>query len=239
METQDRIAIENLVEDMALCDDKNAFIKLMDKACDNLGFEHFAFGLKKRAPFATSTLAMANNYTDAWNDRYQNQGLVFNDPLVGRALRSSSAIDWNELYDEGLPFWQEARVHGLVSGWSNPVHSPDGTGSMISFSRGQSSYSKQELVRKTPYMLWVSHVADQKFRQFMLDKPLEPADYQLTRREVEMLKWAADGKTTFEIAMILNISQKTVEFHHGNAMRKFGTPNITATVVKAMLSGAI
>lgn len=45
---------------------------------------------------------------------------------------------------------------------------------------------------------------------------------QLTRREVQCLRWAAAGKTDPEIAIILSLSNSTVRFHLRNAAAKMG-----------------
>jgi DNA-binding CsgD family transcriptional regulator len=37
--------------------------------------------------------------------------------------------------------------------------------------------------------------------------------YTLSNREIEVLKWAALGKTSWEMSMILEISERTVNFH--------------------------
>jgi LuxR family transcriptional regulator len=61
----------------------------------------------------------------------------------------------------------------------------------------------------------------------------------LTSREVEILQWTADGKTASEIADILDLSDHTVTFHLGNAVRKLGCANKTAAVVKAAMLGLL
>lgn len=49
---------------------------------------------------------------------------------------------------------------------------------------------------------------------------LAPA--QLSRREVQCVRWAAAGKTTAEIGTILSLSVSTVRFHLRNAAEKLG-----------------
>ncbi|WP_029077510.1 helix-turn-helix transcriptional regulator [Bradyrhizobium sp. th.b2] len=57
-------------------------------------------------------------------------------------------------------------------------------------------------------------------------------DHTLTAKEVVCLRWCKEGKTNWEIGEILSISEKTVEFHLGNSMRKLGASNrITAVMV--------
>jgi DNA-binding CsgD family transcriptional regulator len=47
-------------------------------------------------------------------------------------------------------------------------------------------------------------------------------DASLTRREAQVMKWAAAGKTDLEIGIILSLSVSTVRFHLRNAAGKLG-----------------
>jgi DNA-binding NarL/FixJ family response regulator len=55
----------------------------------------------------------------------------------------------------------------------------------------------------------------------------------LADREVETLTWAARGKTSAEIARILGLSKRTVDFHINNARSKLGVATRTQAVMKA------
>jgi len=55
----------------------------------------------------------------------------------------------------------------------------------------------------------------------------------LNDREVECLTWSARGKTSPEIATILSIAKRTVNFHIENACRKLNVSTRTEAVVKA------
>jgi LuxR family transcriptional regulator len=59
----------------------------------------------------------------------------------------------------------------------------------------------------------------------------------LTPREIEILKWTAEGKTAADIAIILSMKERTVHFHVANAVQKMGVSNKTSAVVQAALSG--
>jgi DNA-binding NarL/FixJ family response regulator len=55
----------------------------------------------------------------------------------------------------------------------------------------------------------------------------------LNDRETECLTWSARGKTSPEIATILGLSKRTVNFHIENACRKLNVSTRTEAVVKA------
>lgn len=66
-----------------------------------------------------------------------------------------------------------------------------------------------------------------------------PAASRLSKREVECLRWAAIGKTDFEISMIMERSRATVRFHIHNASTKLDAVNRSQTVFKAAQLGYI
>jgi DNA-binding NarL/FixJ family response regulator len=61
-----------------------------------------------------------------------------------------------------------------------------------------------------------------------------PKGVTLNEREIEALTWAARGKTSAEIAPILGLSKRTVDFHIDNARAKLGTATRIEAVIKAI-----
>ena len=70
-------------------------------------------------------------------------------------------------------------------------------------------------------------------------KLMPEAEAQLTARETEVMRWTAEGKTSSEIADILNISERTANFHIANAITKLNAPNKTAAVIRAGMLGML
>lgn len=60
-----------------------------------------------------------------------------------------------------------------------------------------------------------------------------------TAREIEVLKWIANGKSDWQIGQILHISDKTVNFHVENMKRKCGVATRMQVVVQAVHQGKI
>jgi DNA-binding NarL/FixJ family response regulator len=56
---------------------------------------------------------------------------------------------------------------------------------------------------------------------------------ELHEREVETLTWVARGKTSAEIAQILGLTKRTVDFHLDNARVKLGATTRTQAAIKA------
>jgi DNA-binding response OmpR family regulator len=62
---------------------------------------------------------------------------------------------------------------------------------------------------------------------------LWPKTIELNEREVEVLTWVARGKTSMEIAQILGLTKRTIDFHIDNARAKLGAATRTEAVIKA------
>lgn len=57
---------------------------------------------------------------------------------------------------------------------------------------------------------------------------------KLTLRELEVVQLVAEGKSTKEVAITLDLSVKTVETHRNNIMRKLGVHNLCHVILYAV-----
>jgi DNA-binding NarL/FixJ family response regulator len=64
--------------------------------------------------------------------------------------------------------------------------------------------------------------------------PRRRSEYHLTDREREVLTWVGRGKTSSEIATILGLSERTVNFHCDQAMKRLNVINRAQAVAKAV-----
>ena len=62
-----------------------------------------------------------------------------------------------------------------------------------------------------------------------LEKP-EPTEDRITSREREILQLLSEGKSSKEVASVLDLSVKTAETHRSNIMRKLKIHNVTELV---------
>jgi DNA-binding CsgD family transcriptional regulator len=62
---------------------------------------------------------------------------------------------------------------------------------------------------------------------------------RITARESQILRWIAAGKSDWAIGRILNISDKTVNYHAENAKRKFGVSTRIQAVLAAARNGVL
>jgi DNA-binding CsgD family transcriptional regulator len=58
--------------------------------------------------------------------------------------------------------------------------------------------------------------------------------FSLSTREREVLKWLKLGKTSWDISVILRISERTVNYHVSNIMKKLDVTNRLQAVLEAV-----
>jgi DNA-binding NarL/FixJ family response regulator len=81
-----------------------------------------------------------------------------------------------------------------------------------------------------------------KAQRLLIEDVLErgsASEEKLTPREEEIVKLVVEAHTTKEIAGILHLSEKTVEHHRANAMRKLGMRDRVELVRYAIRRGLI
>lgn len=65
------------------------------------------------------------------------------------------------------------------------------------------------------------------------------APFSITEREAEALTWVARGKSSNDIAVLMNVSERTVNFHINNVIRKVGVATRVQAAIQCALLGLI
>lgn len=204
-----------------------------------LGFEWCAYGFEHPLPFTRSDCYLISNYAPSWQARYAEARYLRVDPTVLRARKSMEPMVWNDrALRDAAQFWDEARSFGLRHGWAQSCFGPSGSVGLLSLARGHEPISRAELMMKDPELRWMVNVAHAALSRYMV-RPAHPTVHGLTRREVEMMQWAADGKSARQTAQILEVSRFTVEFHLKNACRKLGAGSRAAATARAAAMGLL
>ncbi len=79
----------------------------------------------------------------------------------------------------------------------------------------------------------------QALQKLAVAEGLDADTPRFRRREIEVVEWTAEGKTSSEIAIILGLSEYTVNEYIGSAMRKLDALNRIHLVTKAIRVGII
>ena len=228
------------IEYLARCGSEEMLLRRLEQQAAELGFEYFAFGIRSPLPLTRPRVVVHNNYPADWQRRYVEQGYLSTDPSIIKALRSSLPVIWSErLFSENIQLWEEARSCRLKFGWAQSRIDGNGIQSLLTLARSDRAIPQEEVVSKAHRLLWLVSLLHQRFLDTLGGTLVPELPAKLVEREVEVLRWTAEGKTSADIAEILRISERTVNFHLNNASAKLGTCNKTAASVKAALLGLI
>jgi len=95
--------------------------------------------------------------------------------------------------------------------------------------------SSEELIKAIQevgngYRFICSEVLEILSEELLEGKEKDPGISQLTERELEIIQLVKVGKSSREIALLLNIALKTVEAHRHSILKKLKLPNTAAVV---------
>ncbi len=220
-------------------DEKILFQELI-LAARCLGFDYCAYGLRTPLPISHPRVVMLNNYPAGWQNRYDEMGYLTIDPTVQHGEHSSLPLLWSsDLFHHAREFWEEARSFGLHYGWAQSSRDTQGLRGLLTLARSCEPISEVELRENVPKMVWLTQIAHIGMARCLSTKLQPTVEVQLTERERSVLRWTADGKTSWEVSEILGITERTVNFHINNAVKKLGTSNKLAASVHAAMMGIL
>lgn len=161
--------------------------------------------------------------------------ILTNSPAFSTLRRSITPIVWaSDSLQSSRPDEQMEQIrqflaqYNLTAGVILPVHSADGERAAVMLMGPRGKLSLEELSELNLFIIHAYDVYDKLAnKKITHEKPL-------TTREIEVLQWAANGKTSGEIGSILSISDHTVNTYMNAAMRKLDCVNRTQLVAKAL-----
>ena len=213
--------------------------------------------------YATATLGLWHPATRQWTKQlflnlsfpetfwisYQDLDWIA-DPVVAECLRGQPHQHWSMTTGQTLLETDETRLppynpcaallmdYGVHSGYTSTV-APTGQGgsySMITFCT-QKDRTPDPRIRNI-----LSHLTPHLHQVLVREAERgagKPPDVHLSDRESEVLNWLKAGKSSWDISMVLGITERTVNFHVYNAMRKLGAFNRPQAVAIAASRGLI
>lgn len=171
---------------------------------------------------------------------YDQEGLMVNSPVL-RRLRTSTLPFFHDTSRSNWP--RDDGKTGVVATLFErfkmmrcayfPTHEPSGARGAVSFAGDREPFTPVEM-RELSYI--AIHVFDRLAEIRNLDTRITDT---LTDREIDCLNWTAAGKTSAEIAEILDLSEHTVNHYLNRATKKLDTVNRTQAVAKALRIGLI
>ena len=231
---------EDLVHVLQTAECEQGIIPLATELVRGLGFDFCSYVLRAPVPLTRPKTVMYSNYPAAWQSIYQKKGYLDVDPLVQRAIASLYPVLWSDdLFAPTPELWEEAHSFGLRAGLAQAYRDANGIIGLPVLARSGEPVTSTEWQNKAYHILWLVQSMHLCITRIMAPRLLPALTVELSRREIEVLRWTGDGKTSGEIAAILHISERTVNFHISNTITKLQVSNKTAAVLQAALLGLL
>lgn len=239
-ETAMRLWQDEMLSRMRLASTEQQLFEVAKVEAQRIGFNHCAYGLRLPLRLTEPKTMMLNTYSFEWQQRYISEGYLAIDPTVRHGSKSLIPLVWTEdVFSKTREFWEDARAHGLRYGWAQSCIDMQGIRGMLTLARCTESLSEEELKENGYQMVWLTQVVHLCMCDLISARMLPETAIRLSVREKDVLRWSAEGKTSGEIADIINITERTVNFHIAKSMEKLNCVNKTAATVKAALLGLL
>jgi LuxR family transcriptional regulator, quorum-sensing system regulator BjaR1 len=213
----------------------------LEQVTDAYGFHRFVvMVVPAKGSHSLSDSVVMTNWPKDFLVSYDAASLMAGSPVIERLRRSTIPFTYDTtLESRRRPDGKGSAVLSLFErgrlrrGVYIPVHDVRGTCGAVGFGGEREVVNSGELKELT-------FVAAYLFSRLSeIGEIRNRAPGGLSRREIECLHWAAAGKTTTEMAKILDLSEYTVNHYLSRATRKLDSVNRVQTVAKAIRAGLI
>lgn len=239
----DAIILLEIINESLSCSTESGFIALMVKLKSLFYYEFAVSGLAKldeRSKITTYDTVNVN-YPMEWLSLYREENFHQQDAVAQENFSTFAPQCWTNTYKkrpQPKTFLSAAESFGLHKGYAHGS-SPFAQwkeGSIFSFS--SHCMDKPDARTEAILMLVVPHL--HRTMSGILNK--EPSKFNLRKlsaREIEVLQWLKEGKSSWEISIILSISERTVNYHVYNIFRKLEVVNRPQAVAAAISLGLV
>ena len=223
-----------------------ALFAVLEEEAGRTGLRYLAYAALKDhsrygAPKHPAPIVM-HSCPEEWIADYLRDGYARSDPVLLHAPEIRVPFLWRWLpelrpLDEAqIRVLAMARAAGLKEGMSVPLIGPASARAVLSFATSDETAEIEPLMGRLALYAAIFHVALVELTGVVAD--IEP-DEPLTPMERACLGWVAEGKTSWEIAVILGISEATARAYLRRARRKLRATTQAMAVARAMHLGLL
>lgn len=232
--------VDAFVRDVRELETEEALAGALADVSSDLGFRYFA--LTHHVDVRRSSAAIRiHNYPEGWAEWFDEQSLGKTDPVHRASNITSVGFSWSKLPEmialtaDDRRVLDLARRQGIGEGFTVPAHVPGEAHGSCSFAcvTGE-RFVDEHLALLQLVGAYAFEAARRMRRRQVSDGPV-----QLTDRQRECVMWAARGKSDWEIARVLGVSEATVGEHLRHAYERYGVGKRTLVTVHALFDGTI
>ncbi|CAI1541650.1 Regulatory protein SdiA [Serratia quinivorans] len=216
--------------------DREVFLSQLAPCAQALGFEYFSYTVFSCYPASRPKMLIEGNFPESYLEDYRKLRVYLQDPVIEQAHHSTLQFYWDENFYQDKPeLWWRMAQFGIREGWSQSIKDCYGRLGILTFA-GKSIpvQSPQASARNETFFLWLAQMVHKTLREALISVNDEAIKDVLTLREKDILRWCSEGKTSEETALLMGLSERTVNFHIGNSIKKLSVANKTAATAKAV-----
>ena len=205
------------------------------------GFDRIIYGFTRYRSGASlgdpQDWVVLTNHGDAYMEGFLASGNVYNAPMVRWALNNTGPCSWKWMTEPGN--LTEAEKSAVEFNLSQNVTA----GYTISFlsvserTKGAIALTaKPGLSQDDVEAIWAEHGDEITVINNVMHLKVQTLPYSqrsLTKRQREVLQWVGDGKTTQDIAILLELTPATIEKHLRLAREALDVETTAQAVLKA------
>jgi LuxR family quorum-sensing system transcriptional regulator CciR len=213
----------------------------LEDTSDRLGCRYFALSQHVDFLRAPASALRLHNYPESWQEWFDGRGLGVSDPIHRASHVTAFGFRWAavsgmiNLSKADQLVLSEAYAHGIGDGFTVPGNVPGETLGSCSFAVRAGDNLREERI---PFAQFAGQLLFETGRRLAVKRPTADAP-ALTDRQVECIMWVGRGKTDWEIAQILGVSQTTVIEHLRNARERYDASTRSMLTVRALYDGAV
>ncbi len=214
----------------------------LGSALSAFGYNAFLITGVPEPPQRVEAYFLLNGWPHGFGVEYHQQNYYKDDPIAAWCRRSIDPYEWSEAQYDSESWPRAARVmqlaadFGMKKGFCVPIIRANGFTACVTMAGDQPDFEP----RAKKAMHLVSLYAHAKAASLLQIDAGMPTDHRLlSRREREALTWIAAGKTSWEAARIMGITERTVNKFVIDAARKLNATTRTHAVVNAIFAGEI
>lgn len=241
----DAITLLESIHKSLSCEVMEDFIGLFPKiqellSCD---FVHAIVGYHDDTKGVVIVDGVNISFPDEWCIEYKSKNYVQSDPVVKENFTSFTLQNWSDT-QKRIPYNATqkkiaslCRDFDMKEGYTFGLRSlsPGKNGSMFCYSGRSIKKDK----RTAAILEYVTHHLHLALAHIYDKRRSDMNNVVVTNRETEVLNWLKQGKSSWDISVILGISESTTNYHIYNIMRKLDASNRPQAVAVAARLGLI
>jgi len=227
---------DKFLEHLDACVDESGFEKALRSMM--LGFDLGYFAYLSVPRYRGDSPRLISNYPVRWTSHYLERQYEKLDPVIGRARCDECPFQWRADHCNASTtspvkqFFDEAEQFGICCGLTIPIADKNNFVTAVTLAADTSVPCFFRAAEKHLMALQLVATCFHNKARRMLAADRHVDGVALTKREFECLRWAAQGKSAWEIGQILSITRRTAAFHLDNARHKLDVRTIAQAVAR-------